>query len=104
VCGLKTIVTTSYACDVCGHQYASADSAIKCEQIPILYDLGVKVGDSVRITYGEDAGNLAVVESIHVASLGHVPKWLVHSRYLIAKCVESYGSRVLYYQQYEVMK
>ncbi len=100
---MKTIVTTTYSCDVCGCQYSSPESAIRCEQLPILHDFGVKVGDSVKILYGDGSGERAVVESLHVASPSDVPPILAHSRYLIAKCVESYGSRVLYHLQYEAI-
>lgn len=92
-----------YVCEVCGHRYDNPDRAAKCESIPLKHDRGVKVGDTVRITKGDGSGSLARVTAVHVHEPGWGPPQYDHSVFLQADVVDSWGSRQLSFDSYEVV-
>jgi len=101
---MKVHQITEYECEVCGFKYNDEKSALHCEQMPVDHDRGVKVGDLVRITSGDGSGSLARVTRVGV----HDPHWgparYAHTVYLLADVVDSWGSRQLSFDSYEVVK
>ncbi len=104
---METITVTKYKCTICGEVYDEARLALECEEL-YLQDLNpVKVGDTVLITWGEGTGRLAVVESTSVLSRewGHYAwRRYWHTVSIVAKIIDSWGSRMLTFDQYEVHK
>lgn len=97
---------THYRCRTCRHVFTSQSSADACEGKPVTYDRGVKVGDKVRITDGDGKGSTATVECIHIIDRewGHYAwerYW--HTVALTAKVDNSYGHRMLTFDNYVVM-
>ena len=92
-----------YECEICGCIYRDKEDAAKCESIPIQHDKGVKVGDVVRITIGDNAGQLGKVTVISVQERGWGPAIYDHSVSLVADVVGSWGSCLLTFDSYEVV-
>jgi hypothetical protein len=99
---MKEII--KYQCEVCGRVYDDKEDAARCETKPVQNDKGVKVGDVVRITRGSGAGHLAKVTAITVHERGWGPAIYDHSVALIADVIDSWGSRLLAFDSYEVVK
>jgi hypothetical protein len=98
---MKTITVQRYACGVCGKQYESEKSALRCEKKPVTHD-DVKIGDVVLITGGEGKGERLKVEEKWTVDM----EWGHHraDRYHHTVCVsgsviDSWGSRVLTFDQ-----
>lgn len=101
---MKEIKTTHYQCEICERKYATAEQALACESVPVKHDKGVKVGDLVRITLGDGTGSLCKVTSVRVHEPGWGPKAYDHSVYVTGDVVDSWGSRQLSFNSYEVLK
>lgn len=100
---MKTIHTTWYLCDVCGRKYDTPHEAEKCESIPVREDKGVKVGDIIRITAGEGRGRMACVTDVKVHEPGWGPPAYDHTVFVLADVIDSWGSRQLSFDSYEVV-
>jgi hypothetical protein len=100
---MKEIQTTHYQCEVCGAKYNSKGNALACEAVPVKHDKGVKVGDLVRITAGDGTGSLCKVTSIHIREPGWGPKDYDHTVFVCGDVVDSWGSRQLSFNSYEVL-
>ncbi len=98
---MKTIAR--YQCEVCGYVYDTEEAALACEQRPVVHDRGVKIGDTVRITRGDGTGSLAEVYGISILHPGWGPTAYDHSVCLNAKVINSWGSRMLAFDSYEVV-
>jgi hypothetical protein len=94
---------TKYKCEICGRTYGEKDRAEKCEATPIQHSKGVKVGDVVRITRGEGAGSFGKVTGIHIQEVGWGPSIYDHSVALVADVIDSWGTRLLTFDSYEVV-
>ena len=101
---MKVIQTTKYQCEICEQQYFDEKSAKHCEMMPVQHDKGVKVGDVVRITQGDDTGSLAKVTDVKVHEPGWGPAIYAHSVFVLADLIDSWGSRQLSFNSYEVVK
>jgi len=99
---MKEII--KYQCEVCDRIYRDKEDAVRCEAKPVQNDKGVKVGDVVRITRGSGAGQLAKVTAITVHERGWGLAIYDHSVALIADVIDSWGSRLLTFDSYEVVK
>lgn len=99
---MKEII--KYQCEVCGRVHSDKEGAIKCESIPIQHDKGVKVGDVVRIIKGDGAEQFAKVTAITVQECGWGPAIYDHSVALTADLIGYWGSRLLTFDSYEVVK
>lgn len=53
-----------YICDICGSNYRASAEAIDCEKVPVTYDRGVKVGDTVKMLKGRWKGIEALVKEV----------------------------------------
>lgn len=100
---MKVEQTTKYICEICEAKYDTAEEASKCEAIPVKHDKGVKVGDKVRITSGDGAGLLCVVERVMVHSPGWGPATYDHAVYVVGPVESSWGHRQLSHNSYEVL-
>lgn len=98
---MKTI--HKYQCEICGAVYDTPDKATKCESIPVQHDRGVKVGDVVLITSGDGVGKRMRVTRIGVHEPGWGPARYDHSVFLMGDVLESWGSRQVAYNAYEVL-
>lgn len=101
---METLQVTRYKCSTCGKVYDRKDSAEACEAKPVSQDKGVKVGEVVRITQGDGAGELATVEKVYVIDRewGHYAwerYW--HTVALTAKLNKGWGHRMLTFDNYE---
>lgn len=101
---MEILTVTRYKCSICSAVYDSKASAEACEAKPISQDKGVKVGDVVRITHGDGAGELATVETVRIVDRewGHYAwerYW--HTVELTAKLHKSPGHRHLLFDSYE---
>jgi len=92
-----------YECEICGCIYRDKEDAAKCESIPIQHDKGVKVGDVVRITRGDNVEQLAKVTAISINKRGWGPAIYDHSVSLVADVIDSWGSCLLTFDSYEVV-
>ena len=99
---MKEII--KYQCEVCGRVYDDKEDAARCETKPVQNNKGVKVGDVVRITRGSGAGQLAKVTAITVHERGWGPAIYDHSVALLADGIDSWGSRLLTFDSYEVVE
>jgi hypothetical protein len=99
---MKEII--KYQCEVCGRVYDDKEDAARCETKPVQNDKGVKVGDGVLITRGDGAGKFAKVTAITVQERGWGPANYDHSVALVADVIGSWGSRLLTFDSYEVVK
>ena len=97
-------VVNRYQCEVCNRQYMTEKEAQACEARPVVHDRGVKVGDTVRITGGEATGKLARVTSIGIHEPGWGPARYDHSVFVTGDIIDSWGSRLLSFDSYEVLK
>lgn len=103
---METIQVTRYKCSTCGKVYDNKTGATSCESAPVSQDKGAKVGDRVRVTLGDGAGGLAIVESVYVIDRewGHYAwKRYWHTVALTAKLVDDVGSRMLTFDSYELV-
>lgn len=101
---MEEVQVTRYKCSTCGKVYDSKASAEACEAKPVSQDNGVKVGEVVRITQGDGAGELATVETVYVIDRewGHYTwerYW--HTVALTAKLNKGWGHRMLTFDSYE---
>lgn len=101
---VEEVTIKRYRCSLCRTIYDTEQEAISCEARPVMQDRGVKIGDIVRVTRGDGAGQLAKVERIGVLdrTWGHYAwerYW--HTVYLDAKMIDQWGSRLLTYDSYE---
>jgi len=101
---MKTVSYTRYICETCGKDYRSEQEANNCESIPIKYDKGVKIGDEVLITSGDGKGLRCKVNFVGVHQPGWGPKQYDHAVYLSGDVIDSWGSRQLSHDSYEVLK
>lgn len=101
---MKVHQITKYECEVCGAKYNDEKDALHCEQMPVEHDKGVKVGDLVRIISGDGSGSLARVTRVLVHEPGWGPARYAHTVFLQADVVDSWGSRQLSFDSYEVVK
>lgn len=98
-----TYVKITYHCAVCRAGYSSHEAAQSCESRGVLMDRGVKVGDIILVTCGEGAGHRARVTDLRVYTADWGPKRYAHTRGLTAELIDSWGSRQLTFDQYEVV-
>lgn len=98
---MKTI--SKYQCEICNRQYNTEAQALECEARPVVHDRGVKVGDTVRITGGDGAGQLCRVTAVLVHEPGWGPPEYDHSVFLQGDVIDSWGSRQLSFKSYEVL-
>ncbi len=99
---MKEFNYTRYACDVCGKLFQHPKDAQDCESNPVREDRGVKVGDLVRIPRGDGTGSLCKVDRLWVVEPGWGPKQYDHTVMVSGAVVDSWGSRQLAYDSYEV--
>ena len=100
---MKEITITKYECEKCNAQYSNKKEAQDCEAIPVKYDRGVKQGDFVLITKGDGSGHRGKVISVNVTKPGWGPRVYDHTIYLNVDVVDSWGSRQLSFDSYEVL-
>jgi hypothetical protein len=103
---MKEKVHKFYACEICGEEYGTEKEAIECESKPISEDKGVKVGDIVRITGGDGKGKEAKVTRVYIIDKdwGHYSwKRYWHTVALNADIINHWGSRMLTFDQYELL-
>ena len=104
---MKKTSKTFYECELCGYKYSTMAGAFACESRPITHnENGVKVGDTIRITYGDGIGKRAVVESISIIDKdwGHYAwerYW--HTPMFIAAIEGSTCVRQILWDQYELL-
>ncbi len=102
---MKTELKTEYVCEICGTHYGTAEAALLCESKPVSQDKGVKIGDVVLITSGDGTGKKAKVKARRVLSreYGHY-QWerYWHTVSLEADVINSWGTRFLTFDSYEV--
>jgi len=97
-------VLNRYQCELCKRIYETQEEAINCESTPVTNDKGVKIGDMVLITSGDGNGKRLRVTSIGVTQKGWGPAKYDHSVFLTGDVIDSWGSRQLNYNAYEVLK
>ena len=90
-----------YVCSICGASYSTAKEAKSCESRSISEDKGMKVGDQVLITSGAGLGRQATVMSIGICDKEWDRYW--HTTYITVKLVDYPGSRILLYDQYNLV-
>lgn len=100
---MKKCTITTYQCEVCGKDFSDPGEAAACEARPVTHDRGVSVGDIVRVTTGDGSGQCARVTGLFVISPGWGPSRYDHSRAIVADMVDSWGSRMLTFDSYEVL-
>ena len=104
---MKIIHKTYYQCEKCGAEFSKEKDAQQCESRPITQDKGVNVGDIVKVTNGEGAGELAKVKRITVIDKdwGHY-YWerYCHTVAIEADLLNETGTRFLTFGDYEVIK
>jgi hypothetical protein len=96
-------IINKYQCEICQRLYNTEGEAAECEARPVVHDRGVKVGDTVRITRGSGAGEKALVSRIGVHEPGWGPAQYDHSVFLVGDVINSWGSRQLSFDSYEVL-
>lgn len=104
---MKEIPKIFYECEICNHEYSDEDSVKECEEKPISQYKGVKVGDIVKILTGDGAGKFGKVTSIFIYSKdwGHyLAARYHHTVGLTADVLDSWGSRQLTFDDYELIK
>ena len=104
---MKTIQSIEYVCEKCQTHYANWGAALLCENRTVTQDKGVKVGDLVIVTNGDGNGERARVASIGVCSKDYgkrVSQKYWHTVYVFAHFVDSYGSRMLLFDDYSPYK
>jgi hypothetical protein len=100
---MKTKTTTVYVCEKCQDEFCSGDVALECERVPVTQDKGAVIGDIVLITGGEGLGQRAKVSRWGVLSKSHGKRYH-HTIFINADLFETWGSRMLLFDQYEVIK
>ncbi len=104
---MKVIPVTQYQCETCKTIYHHECEALRCESRAVSQDRGVKIGDRVRITGGDGKGNLCEVESVSIINMGwghHFADRYWHTIAVSGKVIDSWGSRFLTHDDYEVLK
>jgi hypothetical protein len=104
---MKAVPTTRYQCEICRCIYDLPAEAEECESRPVSQDKGVKVGDRVRITRGEGAGHLCEITSVYVLDRAwghHAWDRYWHTVCVSGRVVDWYGSRMLTFDSYEVLR
>lgn len=99
----KKIIET-FKCEICNTTYSSEEQALECESRPVTQDKSVKVGDIIKITKGDGAGEKAKVEDIFIYSKdwGHyLYETYWHTVGISAKLIDSWGNRQLTFSDYE---
>lgn len=94
-----------YNCTICHTMYDTDAQALKCEEQPLRFDRGVKVGDLVLVIGGDGAGLRGTVESIKIMDKdwGHYAwKRYWHTIALTVK-MPDWGHRLLTFDDYEVL-
>ena len=103
---VTTVNITEYKCSICNTVYSSEEGALSCEAKPITQDKGVKVNDIVKVTSGDGVGELAKVKNIFIINneWGHyAAQKYYHTVAIEVDFIESYGSRLLTFDSYEVI-
>lgn len=103
---MKAVTIIKYECGVCGERYYDVAKAVECEQRPVTQSKGVKVGDTIKIISGGGQGRGIVIRIDVIQKSWAEHQWLRywHTERLIVDCLDSYGSRVLTFDDYEVIK
>ena len=86
-----------YICEICNDEFEREEDALECESRPTSQEK-VKVGDMVRITQGQGAGNLVKVKNI-----GFFPESWGGQRYWHTMYVQT-TDRLLDFDSYEAAK
>ena len=103
---MKAITTKTYECEICHQRYDTAEAARACEARPVTQDRGVKIGDEVLITMGDEAGMRCKVEHVGVLDQDwgrYLSERYWHTVFVIGKVVDSWGYRHLTYDQYKTL-
>lgn len=101
---MKTLIKTIYRCEICGKEYTKKSAALSCESRTISKDKGVRIGDVVFITGGEDNGKCARVENIKILDKywgEHAWEDYWHTVAVEAKSIGGFGTRFLTWNNYE---
>lgn len=93
-----------YICEKCDAEYERPAQAIACEAKPITHDYGVTVDDVVVITSGQGKGKQAKVTKVFYIQPGWGPSIYDHSVALSADVIDSWGSRMLTFDSYQVLE
>ncbi len=96
-------IINKYQCEVCKRLYNTETEAGACESRGVAHDRGVRIGDLVLITRGDGAGKKLRVTSTGVHEPGWGPARFDHSVFLVGDVIDSWGSRQLTYDSYEVL-
>jgi hypothetical protein len=102
----EPVQLTKFRCGTCLHLYDTRDAADLCESRPVCQDKGANVGDVVRITAGDGAGELATVETRFVIDRGwghYAWDTYWHTVGLSAKLNKGWGHRMLTFDSYETV-
>jgi len=101
----ETKTTTTYTCEICDTEYCTEKEALDCEKQTITQNKGVKIGDEVMITYGDDTGYKATVTKISICDKyeGHYA-WERYWHTPILTADVNGGTRLLHWDWYEVVK
>jgi len=97
---------TRYQCEICYQLYDSKEDALECESKPISQDKGAKLGDEIVITKGDGAGQRGIVTSRFIYDKHWGPyawKRYWHTIGLCADIIDSWGSRQLTFDDYELL-
>lgn len=104
---MKTVTLILYQCEICKQAYETEIEAKRCESVPITQDKGVKVGDKVRILYGDGAGKILLVENLHIVNRSYGHNYYERYWHTVALSGEILdergGNRYLTWDQYEVL-
>jgi DNA-directed RNA polymerase subunit RPC12/RpoP len=100
---METITKTFYKCSTCKQQYGTEKEALDCESKAVSQDKGIKVGDKIKITSGEGAGQTATVKSVFVFDKywGHYAWERYWHTVGLTADLDSWGSRQLTFDAYE---
>ncbi len=102
---MRLINTTSYGCEICGEEFKTEAEALECEKQPVTQSKGVKVGEIINIITGQGIGR-GEVTTVYIIqkSWGHYAwKRYWHTEAITAKCLNSYGERVLTFDDYNAL-
>lgn len=104
---MKTVTRKFYQCSICDEEYSTKKEALSCESKPVSKDRGVKVGDTVLITGGQSTGKQGKVTRKWIIDKywGHYAwerYW--HTVVLEVDVIDSWGSRMLTFDNYKVIK
>ena len=104
---MKVKTKKVFKCGICDEEYETKQEAAGCESRLISQDKGVKVGDIVLITHGDGSRKKAKVTRLIILDKywGHhawTRYW--HTVALSADIIGDWGSRLLTFDSYEVIK